>query len=158
MEVLVMLLNYLAMAEILTKLGCQDIIMDAIAWKKAIQLDGRVVTAADFVLEFGWSEHSYKHKNQWFSWAEKLAQSKCWNPQVPTGCEVYFLCDHLTRGDVDFQRTPIYITYGLAFSICGVLVDQWNGGNGLILFQTNILKVLPRRLSNNCVAHLKSSL
>ena len=72
-----MLLNYLAMVKILTKLGFQDIIMDAVAWKKAIQLDGRVVTVTDFVLEFGWSEHSYKHKNQWFSWAEKSAWSKC---------------------------------------------------------------------------------
>ena len=153
-----MLLNYLAMVEILTKLGFQDIITDAVAWEKVTQLDGRVVTAANFILEFGWSEHSYKHKNQWFSWAEKSVWSKCWNPQVPTGCEVYFLCDRLTWADVDFQHTPIYITYGLAFSICGVLVDQWNGGNGLILFWMNILKVLPRRLSNNRVVHLKSSL
>ena len=68
-----MLLNYLAMVEILTKLGFQDVITDAVAWKKVIQLDGRVVMAADFVLKFGWSEHSYKHKKQWFSWAEKSA-------------------------------------------------------------------------------------
>ena len=46
-----MLLNYLAMVEILTKLGFQDIITDAVAWEKVTQLDGRVVTAANFILE-----------------------------------------------------------------------------------------------------------
>ena len=97
-----MLLNYLAMAEVLTKLGFQDTVTDIVPWKRAVQFDKGSMTPTDFVLKFGWSEHSYKHKNQWFSWAEKLVWSKCWNPEVPKECKAFIiiLC-YLTQTDVD---------------------------------------------------------
>lgn len=108
----------------------------------------------DLIAEFGWSEHSYHHKNQWYSWAEKAVWSKCWDPRIPTDCGVHFpLCLSNYRLIVN---TPTYITFGLAFSICGVQAGQWNRGNGLKIFPRNITNIiLPRRPSANCTIYLK---
>ena len=159
--VLAILLNYLVMVEILTQLGYQDSIMDIIVHsKRALQFDERRMMAMDLIAKFSWSEHSYHHKNQWYSWAKKAAWFKCWDPQIPTDCGVHFpLCLYDYRLIVNSQCTPTYITFGLAFSICGVQVGQWNRGNDLMIFPRNITNViLPRRPSVNRAIYLRISL
>ena len=126
--VLAILLNYLAIVEILTKLGYQNSVTDIVVHnKKTLQFDERRMMAIDFIVEFGWSEHSYHHKNQWYSWAEKAVWFKHWDPQIPTDCGIHFsLCLSNLRLIVNSQCTPPYIIFGIVFSICGAWVGLWN--------------------------------
>ena len=126
--VLAILLNYLAIVEILTKLGYQNSVTDIVVHnKKTLQFDERRMMAIDFIVEFGWSEHSYHHKNQWYSWAEKAVWFKHWDPQISTDCGIHFsLCLSNLRLIVNSQCTPPYIIFGLVFSICGAWVGLWN--------------------------------
>lgn len=89
--ILVRILNYLAMAEVLTTMGYQSHAPDTTG-EVMHQCNGTVMTGSELVGAFGWSIHSYRHKNTWFSWAARAVQTLRWNPEIETESEDCFSC------------------------------------------------------------------
>jgi len=77
------------MAEVLVALGIQDRLDSATL--KAVTIDGVELTPTSVLKEFRWSLESYKHKCQWFGWADNMAQAFEWASPVPTAGQ-WFHC------------------------------------------------------------------
>lgn len=79
-----MIINHRAMAQILTMLSLQQRVCDPFNPTNTCTLGGRSVSAQEIVKEFGWAIDSYKHKCGWYGWAEEAIQTKEWTGIVPT--------------------------------------------------------------------------
>ena len=79
-------LNYLAMAEVLTTMGYQSHAPDTTG-EVMHQCNETVMIGSEVVGAFGWSIHSYRQRNTWFSWAAHAVQMMHWNPEILT--EIY---------------------------------------------------------------------
>jgi hypothetical protein len=88
------ILNYLAMVEVLIKMGFSSTATDPTEVKH--HCHGVPLTCAGLLRTFHWSIHSFKHKRTYYSWPEQAAQNMRWNPLIsPEGkaCCRSCLCD-----------------------------------------------------------------
>lgn len=75
--------NHQAMVQVLIKLGYHEAI-DSFSSNKILNLaHGGQITAGSAVNNFGWNVWSFKHKCEWFGWAEKVVKTKVWKGSPP---------------------------------------------------------------------------